>query len=114
VPGARAWLERHPRWTFHFTPISCSWLNAVEGFFAELTQRRLKGGAFHSFVDLQAAFNRFIAEHNTQAKPFVWKAEPDKIIAVRNRGFPALNQSTSRISYSALSAAFILRMGGWR
>jgi transposase len=60
----RAWLERHPRWTFHFTPTSSSWLNAVEGFFAKLTRRRLKHGVFRSVVDLQAAINRFVAEHN--------------------------------------------------
>ncbi len=87
----RAWLARHPRWTFHFTPTSSSWLNAVEGFFAKLTRRRLKHGAFYSVVDLQAAINRFIAEHNqTDAKPFVWRADPDKIIAARNRGFQTL------------------------
>jgi transposase len=86
----RAWLKRHPRWTFHFTPTSCSWLNAVEGFFAKLTRRRLKRGVFHSIVDLQAAINRFIAEHNAQPKPFVWTADPDKIIAARNRGFQTL------------------------
>jgi transposase len=86
----RAWLKPHPRWTFHFTPTSCSWLNAVEGFFAKLTRRRLKRGVFHSIVDLQAAINRFIAEHNAQPKPFVWTADPDKIIAARNRGFQTL------------------------
>ena len=61
-PKVRAWLARHPRWTFHFTPTSCSWLNAVEGFFAKLTRRRLKRGVFHSVVDLQAAINRFLDE----------------------------------------------------
>lgn len=87
----RAWLERHPRWTFHFTPTSSSWLNAVEGFFAKLTRRRLKHGVFHSVVDLQEAMNRFIAEHNeVEAKPFIWRAEPEAIIASRNRGFQAL------------------------
>ena len=59
-----AWLDRHPRWTFHFTPTSCSWLNAVEGFFAKLTRRRLKHGIFHSLVDPQAAINRFVREYN--------------------------------------------------
>ena len=49
-----AWLDRHPRGTFHFTPTSCSWLNAVEGFFAKLTRRRLKHGIFHSLVDPRA------------------------------------------------------------
>ena len=58
-PKVREWLARHPRFTFHFTPTSCSWLNAVEGFFAKLTKRRLKRGVFHSIVDLQAAINRF-------------------------------------------------------
>jgi transposase len=65
----RAWLARHPRWTFHFTPTSCSWLNAVEGFFAKLAKRRLKRGVFRSLADLQAAINSFLDEHNTQALP---------------------------------------------
>src|SRR6202042_3789963 len=47
-PNVRRWLERHPRWTLHFTPTSASWLNAVEGFFATLTKRRLKRGVFRS------------------------------------------------------------------
>jgi transposase len=85
------WLARHPRWTFHFTPTSSSWLNAVEGFFAKLTRRRLKYGVFHSVVDLQAAINRFIREYNADSpKPFIWKANPNDIIAARNRGFQTL------------------------
>ncbi len=88
----RAWLARHPRWTFHFIPTSSSWLNAVEGFFAKLARRRLKYGVFHSVVDLQAAINRFVAEHNeTEAKPFIWRADPNEIIAARNRGFQMLD-----------------------
>jgi transposase len=63
-PKVRAWLARHPRWTFHFTPTSASWLNAVEGFFSALTRRRLKRGVFRSIIDLQAAINRYLAEHN--------------------------------------------------
>ncbi|MEL6220534.1 MAG: IS630 family transposase, partial [Pseudomonadota bacterium] len=91
TPEVRRWLARHPRWTFHFTPTSASWLNAVEGFFAKLTKRRLRRGVFHSVVDLQAAINRFIQEHNeTEAKPFTWRADPDDIIAARTRGFQAL------------------------
>lgn len=87
----RQWLDRHPRFTFHFTPTSCSWLNAVEGFFAKLTRRRLQRGVFHSVVDLQAAINRFIDEQNANPKPFVWKADPDKIIAAVRRGHQALD-----------------------
>ncbi len=87
----RQWLKRHPRWTFHFTPTSSSWLNAVEGFFAKLTRRRLKYGVFHSVVDLQAAIKRFIKEHNAkEAKPFTWRANPNDIIAARNRGYQML------------------------
>ena len=73
-PKVRAWLARHPRWTFHFTPTSASWLNAVEGFFAKLTRRRLSRGIFHSLVDLQATINRYLAEHNRSPKPFIWTA----------------------------------------
>ena len=88
----REWLERHPHWTFHFIPTSSSWLNAVEGFFAKLTRRRLKHGVFRSLDDLKSAITRFIAGHNnTEAKPFIWHADPDKIIAARNRGFQMLD-----------------------
>jgi transposase len=90
-PRVRAWLARHKRFTFHFTPTSCSWLNAVEGYFAKLSKRRLKRGVFHSVVDLQAAINRFVAETNAQPKPFVWTADPDKIIAAVKRGHQVLD-----------------------
>src|SRR5215213_349225 len=84
-------LDRHERFTFHFTPTSCSWLNAVEGFFAKLAKRRLRRGVFHSVIDLQAAINGFLAEHNEQPKPFTWTADPDKIIAAVKRGHQALD-----------------------
>jgi transposase len=90
-PKVRQWLDRHERFTFHFTPTSCSWLNAVEGFFAKLTKRRLKRGVFRSVTDLQAAINRFLDEHNDESKPFTWTADPDKIIAAVRRGHQALD-----------------------
>ena len=90
-PRVRAWLTRHKRFTFHFTPTSASWLNAVEGFFAKLTRRRLKRGVFRSVVDLQAAINRFVAQTNVEPKPFVWTADPDKIIAAVKRGHQVLD-----------------------
>jgi len=89
----RAWLKRHPRFVFHFTPTSSSWLNAVEGSFAKLTRRRLKRGVFRSVVDLQAAINRFLAETNHEPKPFIWTADPDKIIAAIDRGRQALDST---------------------
>ena len=78
-PKMRARLTRHPRWTFHFTPTSGSWANAVEGFFATLTRRRLQRGVFRSLVDLQAAINRDLGEHNRKSKPFLWTADRDQI-----------------------------------
>ena len=85
-----AWLARHPRVTFHFTPTSASWLNAVEGFFAKLTKRRLRRGVFHSLVALQAAINRFVAETNAAPRPFRWTKDPDGIIAAARRGHQVL------------------------
>src|SRR6516164_8905832 len=80
-PKVLAWLGRHPRFTFHFTPTSASWLNAVEGFFGILTKRRLKRGVFKSVVDLQVAIHRYLDEHNQHPKPFTWTKDPEKIIA---------------------------------
>ena len=68
------------------TPTSCSWPNAIEGFFAKLTRRRLKRGNFPSLVALQEAINRFIEHHNQAPKPFTWKADPKAIIAAAKRG----------------------------
>jgi transposase len=83
-PKVMAWLGRHPRWTFHFTPTSGSWLNAVETFFSALTRRRLKRGTFHSVVDLQAAIHRYIADHNTDPKPVTWTKTAGQILAKMN------------------------------
>jgi transposase len=87
----RRWLTRHPRWIFHFTPTSCSWLNVVETVFAKLSKRRLKRGVFPSVVALQEAINGFVAAHNREPKPFVWKADPKAIIAAAKRGYQALD-----------------------
>ena len=90
-PKVIQWLARHPRWTFHFTPTSASWLNAVEGFFAKLAKRRLKRGVFHSLVSLQEAINRFVAEANAEPRPFQWTKDPDTIIAAVRRGHQTLD-----------------------
>jgi transposase len=57
-----AWLSRHLRWTFHFTPTSASWLNAVENFFSKMTRQRIRRGVFRSIADLQAAINAYLAQ----------------------------------------------------
>ena len=84
-PKVRDWLARHPRWVFHFTPTSGSWLNAVENFFSALTRRRLRRGVFKSIVDLQTTINRYLDEHNADPKPFVWTKPADVILAKINR-----------------------------
>ncbi|HEX6014884.1 MAG TPA: IS630 family transposase [Geminicoccaceae bacterium] len=89
-PKVLAWAARHPRWTFHFTPTSCSWLNAVETFFSKLTRQRLRRGSFHSLVALQEAINRYLDEHNRDPKPFAWTADPDAIAEKVRRGYHAL------------------------
>jgi transposase len=89
-PKVRDWLARHRRWTFHFTPTSASWLNAVEGFFAKLTNRRLSRGVFRSVTELKAAIERFVTETNADPKPFVWTARPSRILAAVKRGKQAL------------------------
>jgi transposase len=85
-PKVRDWLARHPRFTFHFTPTSCSWANAVESWFAKLTRQRLKRGVFRSIVELQAAINRYIIDANDNPKPFVWTKSADAILAAVKRG----------------------------
>lgn len=86
------WLAQHPRVHFHFTPTSSSWLNAVEGWFAQLERRALYRGVFTSVGELITEIERFIEVHNDQlAKPFVWTADPAKILAAVGRARQALH-----------------------
>lgn len=80
-PKVRDWITDHPRWTFHFTPTSASWLNAVEGFFSTITRRRIRRGVFTSVSNLQQAIRQFIREHNKTSKPFVWTKPADALLA---------------------------------
>jgi len=84
-PKVRAWLARHPRWTFHFTPTSGSWLNAVETFFSALTRKRIRRGSFGSIVELQASIKRYLAEHNVEPTQFIWTASAASIQAKLDR-----------------------------
>lgn len=70
---------------FHFTPTSGSWLNTVENFFSALIRRRIRRGVFKSIVDLQAAINRYLDEHNANPKPFVWSKPAKNILAKLDR-----------------------------
>jgi transposase len=90
-PKVLEWLARHPRFVFHFTPTSASWLNAVEGLFALLSRRRLKRGVFRSLQELKDAIHSFIADTNANPKPFIWTKDPNKIIAAVRRGHQVLD-----------------------
>ena len=75
-----AWLERHPRFHLHFTPTSSSWLNLVERWFRELTDKAIRRGVFYSVPDLIAAIEDYLKAHNEEPKPFVWTASIDSIL----------------------------------
>jgi transposase len=76
----KRWVARHPRFHLHFTPTSASWANAVEGFFAQLTNKRLKRGAFRSILELHRAIDDYLSHHNADPKPFVWTKPVDTIL----------------------------------
>jgi len=84
-PKVDKWLSNHPRWVFHFTPTSASWLNAVEGFFSIITRRRIRRGVFTSVAELEDAIRRYIQDHNRHAKPFVWTKTADEIFEKLSR-----------------------------
>ncbi len=79
-PVVRAWLERRPRFNLHFTPTSSSWLNLVERWFRELTEKRLRRGAFGSVEQLQEAIQEFLDAYNENPRPFVWTASVNAIL----------------------------------
>jgi hypothetical protein len=70
----RAWLEQHPRFWMHFTPVHCSWMNQIEQWFSILTRKRLRAPNFADVARLEAAITQFIDEWNDYAKPFAWTA----------------------------------------
>ena len=94
-PEVKAWLAKHPRFHLHFTPTSSSWLNMVERFFRDITDKRIRRGVFASVPDLEAAINEYIAAHNANPKPFIWTAKASDILAKVTRARAALNKSTS-------------------
>ena len=79
-PKVREWLARHPRFVLHFIPTSSSWLNLVERWFAELTQKSVRRGSFHSVDDLEQAIAAFLDAWNANPTPFVWTASVEKIL----------------------------------
>ena len=88
----KAWLKKHSRFVMHYVPTSCSWLNLIERWFAELTNKRIRRDSFLSVPDLTAAIEDFLATWNASPKPFVWTATVDSILAKLARCRQTLEQ----------------------
>jgi len=80
TPEVMAWLAAHPRFQLHFTPTSASWLNLVERFFAEITTKRIRRGAFTSVAKLEEAIHDYLECHNADPKPFIWTKSAEAIL----------------------------------
>jgi transposase len=88
----KAWLKKHPRFVMHYVPTSCSWLNLIERWFAELTNKRIRRDSFLSVGDLTTAIEEFLSAWNENPKPFVWTATVDSILAKLARCRQTLEQ----------------------
>ena len=94
-PKVERWLSRHPRFHMHFTPTGCSWLNMVERFFRDLTENRLRRGAFRSVQELIEAIGEYIDHHNENPKPFIWTAKAADILEKVKRARAVLHNRQS-------------------
>jgi transposase len=97
-PNVDAWLAKQPRFHLHFTPTSSSWLNLVERWFCELTNKAIRRGVFHSVPDLIAAIENYLANYNHDATPFTWTASADAILEKITRARAALPDSQPNLS----------------
>ena len=79
-PRVKSWLRRPPRFHLHFIPTSSSWVNMVERWFREITEKRIRRGAFRSVKELERAIEEYLENHNANAKPFVWTASANLIL----------------------------------
>ena len=91
-PHVKAWLKKHPRFVCHFIPTSSSWLNLVERWFGELSQKAIRRGSFVSVPDLQEAIDRFLKAWNQKPKPFIWTATVGDIIKKIDRARAKLEE----------------------
>jgi transposase len=91
-PKVQAWAKRNPRFHFHFTPTSASWLNMVERFFRDLTDKALRRGSFYNVNDLIGAIDEYINAHNAEPKPFIWTASANDILAKVKRARRVLDK----------------------
>jgi len=90
----KAWLKRHRRFHIHFIPTSSSWLNLVERWFREITDKRIRRGAFHSVGQLIDTIMDYIDQHNDNPKPFIWTATAEDTLAKVARAWDTLNAAT--------------------
>jgi len=84
------WLAKHPRFVMHFTPTSASWLNMVERFFRDITDKPIRRDSFTSVAELELAIDLYVAHHNIDPKPFIWTASAKDILAKVTRAKAAL------------------------
>lgn len=94
-PDVLRWMNRHKRFHFHFTPTSSSWLNQVERWFRELTDKNIRRGVFKSVPDLIASIQTYLDAHNTDPNPYVWTATAQQILAKVARARTKLNELAS-------------------
>jgi len=92
-PNVQEWLAKHPRFHMHFIPTSSSWLNAIEGFFAKLTEQQLRRGIFRSVLELIQAIDAYLEHSNENPKPFIWKKSADEILTKLAPFYAAHNNS---------------------
>jgi transposase len=90
--NVKAWLKRHPRFHVHFTPTASSWLNLVERWFREITDKRIRRGVFQSVKQLVAAIDVYIEEHNENPRSFVWTAKAETILEKVRRARAVLDR----------------------
>ena len=91
-PKVQSWLNRHPRFHVHFTPTSSSWLNMVERWFREITDKRIRRGTFDSVPELIQAITDYIKAHNEDPQPFIWTATVENIMAKMRRARTVLDK----------------------
>lgn len=94
-PSVQRWLKRHKRFHMHFTPTSSSWLNLIERWFRDITERRIRRGTFRSVAQLEQAIHDYIDHHNANPKGFIWTAKADAILEKVRRARAALNKTPS-------------------
>jgi transposase len=91
-PKVQSWLKRHTRFHMHFIPTSSSWLNLIERWFRDITDRCIRRGAFRSVEQLEAAIEDYINHHNASPKTFIWTAKTEELLGKVRRARAALNK----------------------